>query len=339
MLNGAGECTGFLTAAEWGLGRDAGLPDLDAAARPGLRRGLPDRAGAARRRRPTTSSSRWSASATTRSSTTPAGCRSSPTTCVAAWHAALASRGLGGRRRTRARSAPAPACRAWASRAASVRRPGSSPAGHTVGGPADDQLRRSASELHRRRRAGRAAAARPEPTGRTAAPAGSCIGIVVTDAPVDGAAARGWPAGSGSAWPAPARSAHHGSGEIFLAVRHRDAARPRRRARTATPGVAGRALDPLFAAVVEAAEEAVLNSMFAVADGRRAATATPARGCTPTRSSPLLTEHARGRAPSARSGSRWRDGVDGSPRRSTCPTPPTGRSRACSRRCPTARTT
>ncbi|MFZ2502201.1 MAG: P1 family peptidase, partial [Nocardioides sp.] len=33
-----------------------------------------------------------------------------------------------------------------------------------------------------------------------------------------------------------------------------------------TPLVTGRALDPLFAAVVEATEEAVLNSMFGAAD-------------------------------------------------------------------------
>ena len=50
VLNGAGECTGFLTAAEWGADRDAGLPDLDDAAGPRVRRRVPDRPGTASRR-------------------------------------------------------------------------------------------------------------------------------------------------------------------------------------------------------------------------------------------------------------------------------------------------
>ena len=119
VLNGAGECTGFLTAGEWGavetpvyltstmqLGRvyDAACEIALDAATPGW---------------PTTWSSRWSASATTRSSTTAAGCRSPPTTSgrrtTRRWPRA-------GRRPrpTRARSAPGPACRASASRAASA---------------------------------------------------------------------------------------------------------------------------------------------------------------------------------------------------------------------------
>jgi D-aminopeptidase len=55
--------------------------------------------------------------------------------------------------------------------------------------------------------------------------------------------------------------ATHGSGEIFMAfgtgMRVDRNGKP-----DGTPVVTGRALDPLFAAVVEAAEEAVLNSMF-----------------------------------------------------------------------------
>ena len=54
VLNGAGECTGFLTAQEWGVRRDAGLPDLDDAARAGVRRRLRDRARARTPRWPTT---------------------------------------------------------------------------------------------------------------------------------------------------------------------------------------------------------------------------------------------------------------------------------------------
>src|SRR5262249_11913908 len=90
---------------------------------------------------------------------------------------------------------------------------------------------------------------------------GSCIGIVVTDAPVDGASCarlarrvRRGLARAGSV-------AHHGSGEIFMAfgtgMRMDRDGKP-----DGTPVMTGRAVDPLFAAVVEASEEAVLNSIF-----------------------------------------------------------------------------
>jgi D-aminopeptidase len=92
-------------------------------------------------------------------------------------------------------------------------------------------------------------------------PAGSCIGIVVTDAPVDAAScarlARRVGLGLGRA----GSVAHHGSGEIFMAfgtgMRMDRDGKP-----DGTPVMTGRALDPLFTAVVEASEEAVLNSMF-----------------------------------------------------------------------------
>ena len=56
--------------------------------------------------------------------------------------------------------------------------------------------------------------------------------------------------------------AHHGSGEIFLGFGDRPAGGPRRAARRPGPGLAAGRLDPLFAAVVDATEEAVLNSML-----------------------------------------------------------------------------
>lgn len=91
-------------------------------------------------------------------------------------------------------------------------------------------------------------------------PAGSCIGLVVTDAPIDGAAcarlARRIGLGLGRA----GSVAHHGSGEVFLGF-GLGLRMDRDQQLTGTP-LGGRALDPLFAAVVEAAEEAVLNSMF-----------------------------------------------------------------------------
>ena len=93
-----------------------------------------------------------------------------------------------------------------------------------------------------------------------ATPAGSCIGLVVTDAPVDGAACARLARRIGLGLARAGSVAHHGSGEIFLGV-----GTGMRLDRTGTPDRAvlgGRALDPLFAAVVEAAEEAVLNSMF-----------------------------------------------------------------------------
>ncbi len=98
--------------------------------------------------------------------------------------------------------------------------------------------------------------------GGPAAPAGSCIGVVVTDAPVDGAGAARLARRIGLGLARTGSVAHHGSGEIFLGVGtgmrlDRDGRLDR------TDLVTGRALDPLFSATVEAAEEAVLNSLFA----------------------------------------------------------------------------
>jgi D-aminopeptidase len=108
------------------------------------------------------------------------------------------------------------------------------------------------------------------PVGRTLGPVvstgstsgdGSCIGIVVTDAAVDGASCVRLARRVGLGLARAGSVAHHGSGEIFMAfgtgMRVDRNGKP-----DGTPVVTGRALDPLFAAVVEAAEEAVLNSMF-----------------------------------------------------------------------------
>ena len=94
-----------------------------------------------------------------------------------------------------------------------------------------------------------------------AKPAGSCIGIVVTDAAVDGASCARLARRVGLGLARAGSVAHHGSGEIFMAfgtgMRLDRDGKP-----DGTPVVTGRALDPLFTAVVEASEEAVLNSMF-----------------------------------------------------------------------------
>jgi D-aminopeptidase len=104
------------------------------------------------------------------------------------------------------------------------------------------------------------AAGRPEAAPRP--PAGSCIGVVVTDAPVDGAGCARLARRVGLGLARTGSVAQHGSGEIFLAAS--TGVRVRREDRlSTTPVVSGRAMDPLFAAVVEASEEAVLNSIFA----------------------------------------------------------------------------
>jgi len=101
----------------------------------------------------------------------------------------------------------------------------------------------------------------PAPDTSAAPPAGSCIGVVVTDAPVDAAGCARLARRIGLGLARTGSTAHHGSGEIFLAASttcrlDRDG-RPE-----AGPRVAGRGLDPLFEAVVDAAEEAVLNSLL-----------------------------------------------------------------------------
>jgi D-aminopeptidase len=93
-------------------------------------------------------------------------------------------------------------------------------------------------------------------------PAGSCIGLVVTDAPVDGAGCARLARRIGLGLARTGSVAHHGSGEIFMATSTGvEIGRDDRM--SSTPVVAGRGIDALFAAVVEASEEAVLNSMLA----------------------------------------------------------------------------
>jgi D-aminopeptidase len=91
-------------------------------------------------------------------------------------------------------------------------------------------------------------------------PAGSCIVVVMTDAPVDSAACVRLARRAGLGLARAGSTADHGSGEIFLALasglRGRPRAGDKRRIIDAWD------LDPFFAAVVEATEEAVLNSML-----------------------------------------------------------------------------
>jgi D-aminopeptidase len=113
----------------------------------------------------------------------------------------------------------------------------------------------------------------PGSEGRT--PAGSCIAVVATDAPLGTAQLERVARRAGLGLARTGSVAHHGSGEIFLAFAARgagadtdDARSPDRPgARRERPSaVPDRDLDPVFAATVDAAEEAVLNALWAAED-------------------------------------------------------------------------
>ncbi len=95
-----------------------------------------------------------------------------------------------------------------------------------------------------------------EAPSRPRPPAGSCIVVVVTDAPVDSAACVRLARRAGLGLARTGSVASHGSGEIFLALA------TGLRGDRQSGQIEGWDLDPFFAAVVEATEEAVLNSML-----------------------------------------------------------------------------
>jgi D-aminopeptidase len=92
--------------------------------------------------------------------------------------------------------------------------------------------------------------------GGREAPAGSCIAVVATDAPLAGSSLERVARRAGLGLARTGSVAHNGSGEIFLAFS------------VALGGqqLEGSELDPLFAATVEATEEAVLNAIWAATD-------------------------------------------------------------------------
>ena len=100
----------------------------------------------------------------------------------------------------------------------------------------------------------------PVAAAPTAPPAGSCIVVVLTDAPIDAAGCQRLARRAGLGLARTGSTAHHSSGEIFLALATGLRA-PRGQASGAKP-LQGRELDPFFAAVVDATEESVLNSLF-----------------------------------------------------------------------------
>ena len=92
-------------------------------------------------------------------------------------------------------------------------------------------------------------------------PAGSCIGVVVTDASVDHAGCERLARRVGLGLARTGSTGHHGSGEIFLACATGLEVDEQAKV-VAAPFLSGADLDPLFEAVIDATEEAVLNSML-----------------------------------------------------------------------------
>ena len=84
---------------------------------------------------------------------------------------------------------------------------------------------------------------------------------MVTDAPVDGAGCSRLARRVGLGLARTGSTASNGSGEIFLCAA--TGLRATRRGALSGPSMGGEAYDDLFGAVVEASEEAVLNSLTA----------------------------------------------------------------------------
>ena len=91
-------------------------------------------------------------------------------------------------------------------------------------------------------------------------PKGSCIVVVATDAPVDHAGCERLARRAGLGLARTGSTAHHGSGEIFMAFA--TGLREQRGAASTVAPLSGRDLDPLFEAIIDATEESVLNSML-----------------------------------------------------------------------------
>jgi D-aminopeptidase len=99
------------------------------------------------------------------------------------------------------------------------------------------------------------------PVGRFLAPqplddekAGSCIAVVATDAPFDAHELERVARRPGLGLARTGSVAHHGSGEIFVAFATSEGKLP------------ADELSPIFAATVDATEEAVLNALWAAED-------------------------------------------------------------------------
>jgi D-aminopeptidase len=94
------------------------------------------------------------------------------------------------------------------------------------------------------------------PSDEPPKPAGSCIVVLATDAPLPSAELERVARRGGLGLARMGSVAHHGSGEIFIAFSTLPEA----------TGVEREEVDELFAAAVEATEEAVLNALWAAPD-------------------------------------------------------------------------
>jgi D-aminopeptidase len=94
---------------------------------------------------------------------------------------------------------------------------------------------------------------------------GSCIGIVLTDIPIDARQCQRVARRVGLGLARVGSVAHHGSGDIFLAASTQNRVGRDHDAYVDSHLVGDRQLDPVFTAVVDATEEAVTNALF-VAD-------------------------------------------------------------------------
>ena len=242
-----------------------------------------------------TSSSRSSASATTPGSTTSGGCRSPRPTSDVAWQAAKDSVGsIRPPAEGAVGSGTGMMCLGFKGGIGTASRV--VPSGHTVA----VLLMTNFAGQHRSLLTvdgvpvGRLLPdALPGWTGRRAD--GSCIGLVVTDAPLDGASCERLARRVGLGLARTGSVAYHGSGEIFLAAA--TGLRADRDGQLDGTPLGGRALDPFFEAVVEATEEAVLNSMLGATTtvGRRGTGVARAAGG--RRPGPARQGRARGGGP------------------------------------------
>ena len=100
------------------------------------------------------------------------------------------------------------------------------------------------------------------PPHATPPPAGSCLGVVITDAPIDAAGCARLAARMGLGLARTGSTAHHGSGEIFLGLAtglRTDRSSPV----ASSAAMSGPRLDPYFEATVDATEEAVIDALLA----------------------------------------------------------------------------
>jgi D-aminopeptidase len=101
----------------------------------------------------------------------------------------------------------------------------------------------------------------PPPSHIAPPPAGSCLGVVITDAPLDAAGCVRLATRMGLGLARTGSTAHHGSGEIFLGLAtglRTDRSSPV----ASSAAMSGSRLDPYFEATVDATEEAVIDALL-----------------------------------------------------------------------------